>query len=78
MDTKELEKIVKFCRKNGITRLKNAEIEIELSPIALFPESAYKKAKLAGGPAEPEVENAFSEEDILNWSSGGIPEERAS
>lgn len=74
---KEVEKIIKFCRKNGITRIKEGEVELHISAQALFPESTYKKKqKEVESPVE--LENQFTEEDALFWSSAGIPEEKES
>lgn len=75
-DLKELEKIIKFCRKNGITRIKEGVVELDIAPQALFPESDYKKKKnltLIDSPIE--TEKKYSDEDALFWSSAGIPEE---
>jgi len=79
---KELKKIVSFCRKNGVTSLKMDGIEIALSQTALFPESEYKRkkaSKAAPGalssdfiPTEPQ----YTDEDILLWSSAGLPDEK--
>lgn len=72
-DPKEFDKLVKFCRKNGITSLKSGDFEISFSASALFPESDYKKKKVE--TETPIVsDQVFTEEDILNWSSAGIPE----
>ncbi len=71
---KDLDKIVKFCRKNGVTSLKSGDFEISFSPAALFPESEYKKKKEESS-IPVQVESLYTEEDILNWSSAGIPEE---
>ena len=76
-DLKELEKIIKFARKNGITRIKEGDVELEISTQALFPESQYKRKQLEAVP-DLEVQKPYSDEDMLYWSSAGIPEERAS
>ncbi len=69
-NTKELTKLIAFARKNGITRIKEGEVEIDIAPQALFPESAYKKKQ-----TEIETpETPFNEADALFWSSAGIPE----
>lgn len=72
-DQKDLEKLTKFCRKHGIQSLKAGDFEISFSPAALFPESDYKRKKLE--TETPIVsDQIYTEEDILNWSSAGIPE----
>ncbi len=75
MDLKELQKIVSFCRKNGVTELKHEGIEIKLSAASLFPESQYKKTKALEDNKDPTSDETFSEEDALYWSSAGIPDE---
>lgn len=79
-NTSELDKLVKFCRKNGITSLKSGEFAMELAPSALFPESNYKKKKnleAVSSHSEVLTENEFTEQDALFWSSAGIPENGA-
>lgn len=71
---KELEKIVKFCRKQGILTLKHAGFEIALSPSALFPP---KPTKADPNSDQIKVEDQFSAEDALYWSSAGIPDSGA-
>lgn len=69
MDAKELKKLVKTMRENGVLKLKTAGIELELAPESLFP----KKGK----PSEPDttplgdikMPKPLSEMDILTWSS---------
>lgn len=72
-DPKELEKLVKFCRKQGITSLKSGDFAIEFASQALFPESTYKKNKELKEEAI-QTEPAFTEEDALFWSSAGVGE----
>lgn len=71
-NTKELVKLIDLLRKKGVTRLKSGDLELELSPSALFPESAYKKNKEI--EAETVVETTYTPEDALYWSSAGIGE----
>lgn len=70
---KDLQKIVAYCRKQGIQRIKTTEIELELAPASLFPISAYKKTKESA--EEIKTENAYSDIDLINWSSSSISEE---
>jgi hypothetical protein len=74
---RELAKLVSFCRKSGVTSLKSGDFEIQLAPAALFPESAYKKKKSEVDVGNPliEIENAYSEEDALFWSSSQMADE---
>lgn len=73
--TKDLDKLVRWARKNGVTSLKNGDFSIELAPSALFPESEYKKKKAIDN--DPIItESTYTEEDALFWSSTSIPEEK--
>lgn len=73
VDLKELEKIVKFCRKNGVLTLKNSEIEVTLTASEPM-ESYYKRRK----KAQPQDDNQsdtietdeYTDEQILMWSAG--------
>lgn len=51
---------------------------MELSPSSLFPESDYKKKKAVVSSSSDKIEmkEIFSEEDVLFWSSAGIPDEQ--
>lgn len=70
-DTKELKKLVKFLRSEGISELKSGDFSISLSPAALFPQKPGKETQSEHIPTESQ----FSEEDALFWSSAGIPPE---
>jgi len=72
-NTKELAKLVKFLRKEGISELKSGDFAISLSPGALFPQKPNKASESQSDHIP--TENAFSEEDALFWSSAGIPEQ---
>jgi hypothetical protein len=69
MDIKELKKLTSYCRKQGILTLKTPEIEITLSPQALFPTTKPNEDH-----SDPISEGQLSDEDMLFWSSAGIPD----
>lgn len=74
--TDDLTRLIALLRRNGISRLKNAEIEIELHPSAFFPETAYQLKKKAKDPAYKEVPESHSvanAEAALFWSSSQVP-----
>lgn len=73
---KDLLKFIDQLRKKGVTRFKSGEIELELSPDALFPESDYKKKKSLHSDSKdlPISQTPYTDEEILNWSSAGIAE----
>lgn len=70
VDIKELKKLAKFCRENGVLHLKDGDFEITLSAISLQP----TKDKNQGADYITE-DNKLSDDDILMWSSAGIPAE---
>lgn len=67
-DLKKLRKTVRFMREHGLLKVKTPEMELELSPSAIFPESG-KKPQADNAPSEVETQDEFSEEDKLFWSS---------
>lgn len=72
---KEFLKLVADCRKYGIISVKSGDFALELAPQALFPESDYKKKKaLESSEDLIPIENTYSDEEILMWSSAGIQE----
>lgn len=69
MDVKrarELTKLINICKKNGVLELKIDGIELKLSP-------QHPKSK-RGDKDTIETPKSFNEEDILFWSSTGLPE----
>lgn len=68
----DLKKLTKFCRQNGILSIKSDGFELVLSPTSLFP-STNKQPE---DNADPKIEGAYTDEEILMWSSAGIPEEK--
>lgn len=55
--------------------LKIDNIEFTLNPEA--PPSNYKKKQSDLSPSDPIVEGQLSEDDLLFWSSAGIPEKES-
>lgn len=80
MDVKnvaDLAKIIDLCRKKGIDSIKisNDAVEFKLSthlPIKGKPRGKYKTATAELKPDHIEVENQYSQDEILFWSSEGI------
>lgn len=69
-DLKNIEKIVKFCRKHGILSLKTPEIDISLS-MSHSGDSIYKRKKNNSTENSSLIEvetDEYTEEQILNWS----------
>lgn len=61
---KQLKQVISLCKKENVKSIKFDGIEIEFNSYA--PKTRRKKANLE----DPKVENEFSEEDVLFWSSG--------
>lgn len=71
MEIKLFEKYLQLCRKHGVESLKIGEIEVKLSQEP--PKSKYKQAKENKESTSIQSSPQFSNEEILMWSSGGIP-----
>ena len=73
---KEFEKLVAYCRKNGIQSLKSEGVELSFHPGALFPESNYKRKQKEATPQGevPVTGQPFTEDELIDWSAGQIPE----
>lgn len=63
MDVKELAKLIKLCRKEGVVHYKTADFEFKLGP-------NVKKTTQSNDKIEQDPQP--TEEDVLFWSSGGI------
>lgn len=78
-DFKNLKKLTAFMRKQGLLRVKTAEIELELSPSAILHEDTSPALK--PGPEHEAVAVQTAEElqlglpagtmERINWSSPG-------
>jgi hypothetical protein len=62
---KELKKITKFCRENGINQLELDGFKLSFSPAALFPEKPQKETE----ESSELKEEMLSPEAILLWSA---------
>jgi len=71
MDAKlarELQKLIKICKKEGVLELKIEGIELKLSPGAVLQPSRYKLKKEKDTPEQ--ITPQYSDEETLFWSSG--------
>lgn len=72
MDIKDLNKIAAACRKHGIKQLSYGDVSITFDHSTA---QAPKVRQLAAESSTTEAqEDVMSEEDVLFWSSAGIPE----
>lgn len=62
---KELEKLVKFCRKQGLKSIKVGAFSAELGDL---PKSKYLQKKESD---TPQTTPTYSKEDMLYWSVQG-------
>lgn len=65
---KNLRKLVKFCREQGVLSVKTAEIELTLAPAALFPQVKNVPRETSDAIETDEM----SPEDVLLWSAPGV------
>ena len=71
-DIKKMKKMVDFMRKQGVLTLKTQEMELQLSPLAVFPDE-HKKDQIE--EAQQTQIPKLSDLDIALWSSpGALPE----
>lgn len=73
INQKELQKIVKFCRKNGVSRIKTGEFELELEGRLTPGTSRHRNADPGSdssppGSAIPPFDSLTREQQLL-WSS---------
>ena len=65
-DLSELDKLLKLCRKRGVTDLKLGDIELKLGAL---PERKGQQSEEEGD--EPEMPDALSPEQMVFFSAGG-------
>lgn len=78
-DLKDIKKLVDYMRKVGICKLTDGTLHIELSPDAP-PKRAYTRKNTSKLPqADTQTDmiptDSLSEEELLYYSAGGIPDE---
>lgn len=67
VDPKNIKKLIRAMRQEGVLRLKTPEIELELAPEAIQPKHVAQALETQETNAEPK----YTEEDVLLWSSPG-------
>ena len=74
MDLKELERLVKLCRKLGVLRVKTAQVELELgdapSPTHKRQEAPINDSRGLISDSGNEQAEELTYEQLLNWSVG--------
>jgi hypothetical protein len=74
MELKEIEKLIKLCKKYGIKSINLSGISMELD-LSLSPTSNRKSQIAKDLSPAPTPEQPLTEEEILYWSSGGFGED---
>lgn len=65
MDAKEIKKIIKLCKDQGVLTFKSNELEFTLSPDVIKKSKEVLNDKIEQDPK-------MNEEDVLLWSAGTI------
>lgn len=69
VDLKELKKLVKYLRKEGITEFKEGNLELKLTPLTPKPS---KKQTI--DPITEAIDSDYpTAEEMLFYSAGGLP-----
>lgn len=63
MNVKELEQILKVCKKYGVSHYKTPELELTC-------DTTDSTAPVATGAENLKTESSYTDEDILLWSAG--------
>lgn len=75
-DLRKIKRYTKMMKKEGVLVIKTPELEIQLSPLAVFHEELKITDEVTQTSKEPPT--PFTEQDILFWSTPGhIPEATA-
>jgi len=74
-DLKTLDKLIKMCKKQGLTGIRVGNIEFNLEPIKpsrvepIAPEAAIRVPKFNGSLEPDKIDtDELTEEQLLNWS----------
>lgn len=63
-DFKKMKKLIKMMRNEGVLHMKQGEIEISLSPGALFP-----KNDVSSSNDSINVQTDFTDDALIDWSN---------
>jgi hypothetical protein len=76
IDIKNLKKVIKLMRKEGVLELKTPEIEMKLTPDAIEPLARETPISQTTDSSNENEIPAYSDLDTLFWSSPGyVPED---
>lgn len=71
-EIRKLKKLTKFMKKEGITSLKTADIELSIDPKFMFP---VEQSTSQPTTDEIKEEPTYTDEEILMWSAPGLSNE---
>ena len=75
-DLKDLEKLLKLCRKQGVTEIKLGAVELKLGDLPVS-HSAGAAQSIQTDPANPYAnfpDGELTPEQLMYYSAGGLPE----
>ncbi len=72
---KELEKLLKLCRKQGVTEIKLGTIELKLGELPFDNTSIKNLAEEVGDKYQNFPDGELTPEQLMFYSSGGLPED---
>lgn len=72
---KDLEKLLKLCRKQGVTDIKLGSVELKLGDLPTERTEASTNVVPTANPFANFPDRILTEEELLFYSSGGTPED---
>jgi hypothetical protein len=72
-DLKKIRKLAHLMQKEGILSVKSPDLEIQLSPVAMFYEPASKQE--LPGESKENLAPDYTEDQILMWSTSAASNE---
>lgn len=72
---KELEKLLKLCRKQGVIEIKLGTIELKLGELPYDNTSVKNLAEEVGDKYQNFPDGELTPEQLMFYSSGGLPED---
>lgn len=72
---KELEKLLKLCRKQGVTEIKLGTIELKLGELPFDSTNVKNLAEEVGDKYQNFPDGELTPEQLMFYSAGGVPED---
>jgi hypothetical protein len=74
-DVKDLEKLLKLCRKQGVTELKFGNVEFKLGSLPTEKQAQLQDEIPTDNPYSNFPDGELTPEQLMFYSSGGKPED---